>query len=197
MVTQLQSIQSLVINANGENVDKATLQTQIDTFKDSIAKYVSSAQFNGLNFLDASSTDDVKIVAALNRDSAGVVTTDTIDINRKDLSQESGGSLADLADLDVSTSTDLGADLTSITAMLKSATQVASYYGSVESQIEKQSTFLGALSDAMTAGVGTLVDADMEEASARLTALQTQQQLGIQALSIANQQPQTILNLFQ
>jgi len=51
--------------------------------------------------------------------------------------------------------------------------------------------------DALKNGVGAMVDADMEEASARLTALQTQQQLGIQSLSIANQAPQSILSLFR
>ena len=56
---------------------------------------------------------------------------------------------------------------------------------------------MSGLADALKSGVGALVDADMEEASARLQALQTQQQLGIQALSIANQAPQTILALFK
>ena len=51
--------------------------------------------------------------------------------------------------------------------------------------------------DAMKSGIGSLVDADMEEASARLQALQVQQQLGVQSLSIANQSPQTILSLFR
>ena len=53
------------------------------------------------------------------------------------------------------------------------------------------------LSDALTSGIGSLVDTDMEAASAKLQALQTQQQLGVQALSIANQAPQTILSLFR
>jgi flagellin len=53
------------------------------------------------------------------------------------------------------------------------------------------------MSDALTTGIGSMVDADMEEASARLQALQTQQQLGVQALSIANQAPQNIMSLFR
>jgi flagellin len=56
---------------------------------------------------------------------------------------------------------------------------------------------VGKLTDLLTSGIGTLVDADMEAASAKLQALQTQQQLGVQALSIANQAPQTILSLFR
>jgi flagellin len=57
--------------------------------------------------------------------------------------------------------------------------------------------FVGKLTDLLVSGIGTLVDADMEAASAKLQALQTQQQLGVQALSIANQAPQTILSLFR
>ena len=56
---------------------------------------------------------------------------------------------------------------------------------------------LALLAISLTAGIGSLVDADMEEASARLQALQVQQQLGVQALSIANQAPQTIMSLFR
>jgi flagellin len=67
----------------------------------------------------------------------------------------------------------------------------------VQKRVEIQADFVSKLSDSMKAGIGTLVDADMEEASARLQALQVQQQLGVQALSIANQQPQNLLSLFR
>ena len=69
--------------------------------------------------------------------------------------------------------------------------------GTAAKRINDQSNFVANLADSLKAGVGALVDADMEEASARLQALQTQQQLGVQALSIANQAPQTILSLFK
>ncbi len=69
--------------------------------------------------------------------------------------------------------------------------------GTAAKRINDQSNFVADLADSLKAGIGALVDADMEEASARLQALQTQQQLGVQALSIANQAPQTILALFK
>ena len=69
--------------------------------------------------------------------------------------------------------------------------------GTAAKRINDQSSFVADLADSLKAGIGALVDADMEEASARLQALQTQQQLGVQALSIANQAPQTILALFK
>ena len=65
------------------------------------------------------------------------------------------------------------------------------------SRIATQSNFVGKLTDSLTSGIGSLVDADLEEASARLQALQVQQQLATQSLSIANQAPQNILSLFR
>lgn len=69
--------------------------------------------------------------------------------------------------------------------------------GSAGKRISEQADFVGKLADSLKGGIGSLVDADMEEASARLQALQTQQQLGIQALSIANQAPSAIMSLFR
>ncbi len=69
--------------------------------------------------------------------------------------------------------------------------------GSLQTEISNQQTFNASLSDALTSGIGSLVDADMNVASTRLQALQTQQQLGIQSLSIANQNGQLIMKLFQ
>jgi flagellin len=73
----------------------------------------------------------------------------------------------------------------------------ATELGAAKNQIDAQSKFLGVLSESITNSVSTLVDADMNEASTRLQALQTQQQLGVQSLSIANQNSQMILRLFQ
>jgi flagellin len=76
-------------------------------------------------------------------------------------------------------------------------TDAATTLGSVKSRIGLQQDFVKNLMDAIDRGVGQLVDADMNEESTRLTALQTKQQLGIQALSIANSSSQNILSLFR
>ena len=94
------------------------------------------------------------------------------------------------------TSTDLTALSTAIDAAIKSVTTAGATLGAVTTNITNQSSFVSSLSDAITSGVGSLVDADMNVASTRLQALQTQQQLGIQSLSIANQNSQLILKLF-
>ena len=75
--------------------------------------------------------------------------------------------------------------------------ETASKFGSLSKRIELQSGFAAKLSDAIDSGIGRLVDADMNEQSTRLKALQTQQQLGIQALSIANTQPENVIQLFR
>ena len=114
------------------------------------------------------------------------------------LTQERGtGALAQLSSMDVSTEAGAETALGNIEGMIQAATSAAAAFGSVESRIETQSDFIMNLADSLTSGIGSLVDADMEEASARLQALQVQQQLGVQALSIANQAPQSILGFFQ
>ncbi|MEN3794026.1 flagellin, partial [Fulvimarina sp. MAC3] len=80
---------------------------------------------------------------------------------------------------------------------LSEVTSAASGLGAVQNRIEMQSEFVSKLMDTVDKGVGTLVDADMTEESTRLKALQTQQQLGVQALSIANNSSQSLMSLFR
>ncbi|WP_187430687.1 hypothetical protein ROLI_000690 [Roseobacter fucihabitans] len=110
---------------------------------------------------------------------------------------KSAGQLAMLDAIDVSTDEGAEAALGAIEGLIQTSIDTAAALGSSARQIKTQSDFVGKLSDLLTSGIGTLVDADMEAASAKLQALQTQQQLGVQALSIANQAPQTILSLFR
>ena len=107
------------------------------------------------------------------------------------------GGLFGLDNIDVRTDTGAAAALENIETMIQSAIDASAAFGSAQSRVETQSEFVSKLTDSLTAGIGTMVDADLEEASARLQALQVQQQLGIQSLSIANQAPQTILALFR
>jgi len=108
-----------------------------------------------------------------------------------------GGGLELLGDLDVSTAAGAEAALGAIEVLIQSSIDAAAEFGTGEKRLEIQNDFIGKLMDSMKSGIGALVDADMEEASARLQALQVQQQLGIQSLSIANQAPQNILSLFR
>ncbi len=108
-----------------------------------------------------------------------------------------GGGLEDLAAIDVSTAAGAKTALAAVEGLIQTSINAAASFGSAQSRIETQSSFISKLTDSLKAGIGTMVDADMEETSARLQALQVQQQLGIQSLSIANQSPQSILSLFR
>jgi flagellin len=110
---------------------------------------------------------------------------------------EATGGLFGLDDVDVTTDDGADAALINIETLISNSIDAAAEFGSAQGRIEIQRDFIGKLTDSLRAGIGTLIDADMEEASARLQALQVQQQLGIQSLSIANQSPQSILSLFR
>ena len=97
-----------------------------------------------------------------------------------------GTSASDLAEMGAAVQAAIAGIITASTAV-----------GSLQTQISTQQTFNASLSDALTSGIGSLLDADMNVASTRLQALQTQQQLGIQALSVANNNNSLILKLFQ
>lgn len=105
------------------------------------------------------------------------------------------GGLAGLNAINVETQP--AAALQAIEGMLQTSIDAAASFGSSQKRIEIQSEFVGKLTDSLKTGIGAMVDTDMEEASARLQALQVQQQLATQALSIANQQPQGLLSLFR
>lgn len=107
------------------------------------------------------------------------------------------GSLLTLATLDVTTTTGAATALTDIEGLLQSAIDASAAFGSKQKRIDNQVEFVSSLTDSLKIGIGALTDANLEEASARLQSLQVQQQLGIQALSIANQGPQQLLALFR
>jgi len=107
------------------------------------------------------------------------------------------GGLRGLESINVSTNTGADSALDTIETLISNSIDAAAQFGSSQGRIEIQNNFISKLSDSLKTGIGSMVDADMEAASARLQALQVQQQLGTQALSIANQAPQNILSLFR
>jgi len=121
---------------------------------------------------------------------------DTLTIAATYQNADAGG-LGIIDSINVSTATGAAAALGVIETAIDRAIDTAAIFGSAQMRIDTQSEFVKNLTDALTSGIGALVDADMEATSARLQALQVQQQLATQSLSIANQQPQNILALFR
>jgi flagellin len=150
----------------------------------SLGSFAANASFDGENILDASSTTALDFLA--NADAS-----ETISMNRQDLT------LAGLSLTGLDLNTDASAALTAVETALTDANAKLAELGAQSKQIEKHTIFVTKLMDSLEVGVGNLVDADMARESARLQALQVQQQLGAQALSIANQAPQIILSLFK
>ena len=185
--------------ASDEGLDaesRAALQDDFNAMVNQVKTYISSAEFNGSNILTGGADGD-KISAMLDTDA-----TLKLEVENQDLDTVLTAVIAD--DADWGDGTDLAADaaaakvsadavVAGITALNKSLSTL----GAASRQISDQQTFVTKLSDTIEAGIGNLVDADLAKESARLTALQTQQQLGLQALSIANQAPQSILSLFR
>jgi len=108
-----------------------------------------------------------------------------------------GGGLESLSGIDITTQNGATAALTDIENLIQTTIDAQAGLGTAEKRVDLQGEFMKSLIDSFKSGIGTLVDADLEAASARLQALQVQQQLGVQALSIANQAPQNILALFR
>lgn len=172
--------------------------TAADVAKGLSQAFAIYAAKNGLD------TDVVNVSASgsnLSISSAVTDGTDTVAVRIDTLTAPTavtiGGGLEEINSFDVTSETGANAALASVEYMIQTAVDAASSFGSVQGRIETQSKFISGLSDALKSGIGTLVDANMEEASARLQALQVQQQLGVQSLSIANQAPQSILSLFR
>ena len=109
------------------------------------------------------------------------------------------GALFSVSQIDVSHATpaQIATYIKQVGAALSAVNTASETLGAASTNIDLQSSYTSSLSDSLTTGVGSLVDADLNEASTRLNALQTQQQLGVQALSVANQNSQLILKLFQ
>jgi flagellin len=218
-------IKNKLVAALQPGVDRTKVQAEITALQGQLKSIADSASFSGRNWLSVDSSAagynaTKNVVASFTRDSAGLVTTGTIDIDTTntilfdtqtsgatggllDKDRTAGGSTASVTTLDISTLTDAAADQTTLQeyvqiadAALADVITAASDLGAAKARIDLQKDFVSNLSDAITKGVGSLVDADMNQESTRLQALQVQQQLGVQSLAIANQNSQMILKLF-
>ena len=154
-----------------------------------ISSAVENSSFDGANILNGTLTNGLKFLA--NADASSFVT-----LSGKNLTLSGTILTLGMADT-LLTATGATTALTKLDASINNLNKSLGDIGAQAKQISAHNTFVTKLSDTVTSGIGNLVDADLAKESARLQALQVQQQLGAQALSIANQAPQIILSLFR
>ena len=171
------------------SASRDALAEDFDSIRDQITSVIENAQFNGANLLDGSLTGGYKALASADG-------TSTIDVGDEDMSLS--GSIVTLGAADsIGTTSDASAALTAVDSSIANVSAALARMGTSSKALGTHLTFVGKLQDSLEAGVGNLVDADLAKESARLTALQTKQQLGVQALSIANSSTSMLLGLFR
>jgi len=170
---------------------RTALNEDFISLRDQIGKAVKNATFNGVNMLDGSLAPPVTIAALADDTGSSRLT-----VQAQDLSLN--GTILNLGTTaSIGTQPTASAMIATIGTAIANVSTALSKLGTGSKSLSSHLTFIGKLQDSIDAGIGNLVDADLAKESAKLTALQTKQQLGVQALSIANQMPQTIMSLFR
>ena len=213
-------IKDKLVTAMEPSVDKKSVQEEIGQLQQQLQSVAQSASFNGENWVMAQNGDSASVVSSFIRGTNGTVSVSTtsyafdtgatgnvlfgssggtIDTTSGILGTSDGSVGASVFSLDISSMTggQISSALNMVQTALNSMTSMNSRLGSISARIDLQTTFASSLSDSIESGVGKLVDANMEQESSKLSALQTQQQLAIQSLSIANSSNQSILSLFR
>jgi flagellin len=188
----LVSMREKVLASMDPSIDAASRSAYNTDFR-SLVKQIQSvlnnAVFDGANILNGSLGADINFIADANA-------AQTITLQRETMSF--GGAIITLAaTASISTVTLATAALGALDTSLTNVNAALGRLGSKAKQIENHNIFVSKLTDVLNTGVGNLVDADLATESARLQALQVKQQLGVQAISIANAAPQSILSLFR
>ena len=210
----LTKLQSLLVEAKTAGIDRSKIQSEITQIQQDMKNVAGAATFNGVNWLstNASTPATVNLVSSFSR-VGGTPTINTITVTVANYSlytSSTSGILdtvsgsASVDSLNIGALTDSAADQTildgyiaQVTAAIGTVSSGAANLGAIKNRISNNSEFVKSLMDSVDRGIGQLVDADMNQESTRLAALQVQQQLGVQALSIANNNSQSILSLFR
>jgi flagellin len=171
-----------------DTASRQALNANFVALRDQITTIVNNATFNGFNLVNGSTN---KITALASADGTRRITTDAQNMKLSSTIMTVKGTNT------ISTQAKASTLIATIQTSLSNVNSALAKLSAGAAKFSIQGTFAQKLSDTLTAGIGNLVDANMANESARLQSLQVKQQLGIQALSIANQAPQTILSLFR
>ena len=193
-----QSISDLLIEmkqralaASDTSLDTASrnaLNNDFTALRDQITSIIKNAVFNGVNLVDGS-TNQISALASSDGTRHITATAENMSLSGSIVTIAAAGT--------ISTQANASAMIATVQASLTNVNSALAKLGSSAAKFSVQAGFVGKLSDTLTTGIGNLVDANMAQESAMLQSLQVKQQLGAQALSIANQSPQIIMSLFR
>ncbi|MGO8844582.1 MAG: flagellin [Methylocella sp.] len=207
-ISVMDAIKQDLVTAQQPGASLSKIQTDITAQQNALLSIGQSASFNGQNYLETTG-GTVNLVSSY--DAANGVSFLSLNTTNTALFNATTGATSGILgvsgaaytaasiltlNITAATSGDLANMLTDVQTAISSITSAASTLGSMTTNLTTQQNYVSNLSDSLTTGVGSLVDANMNEAATRLAALQVQQQLGVQALSISNSNTQLILKLF-
>jgi flagellin len=182
-----------------DTIDQASrdaINQDFTALRDRITTVINSSDFNGTNILKTGGGSVAALQSLQDGVSGGTWDPDALSVSNQGL--DLGGSVITVATTgQVNTQAAAQAMVDTLTTSQNNLKTSLSTLGSASRRIDAQLSFSSKLSDVIETSVGNLVDADLAKESARLQALQVKQQLGVQALSIANQAPQAIMSLFR
>jgi flagellin len=188
LLTQMKAKALAASDTSLDTTSRAALNEDFKSLRDQITKVVSNADFNGINMVESGGTT----IYALANDSGSTKMT----VAAEDLSL--GGSNITLsATASFSTANSASSYLTTLNTDIQNVDTALTKLGTGSNALADHLKFVQSLQNSLTTGISDLVDADMASESAKLQALQTKQQLGVQALSIANQSTSIMLSLFR
>lgn len=188
LLLQMKEIALAATDETLKTASRDALNEDFEALRDQIASVVENAEFNGVNLLMESATG---FGALANADGTATITVDAEVMAL-------GESIVTIGvSQDIATISDAESALSDVSASIDNVSAALARMGTTSKALGAHATFVSKLMDSLEAGVGNLVDADLAKESAKLTALQTKQQLGAQALGIANQTPQILLSLFR
>jgi flagellin len=188
LLIQLKTKALAAADSSLDTSSRNALNSNFTALRDQITTIVKNAVFNGFNLVDGSTT---QITALASADGSRRITTASQKLSL------SGTIVTLKSTATISTQAKASTLVATIQTSLTNVNSALAKLSSGAAKFSIQGTFAQKLSDTLTAGIGNLVDANLAQESAKLQALQVRQQLGVQALSIANQSPQTILSLFR
>ncbi len=188
LLVELRTLALSAADASLDTASRTSLNEDFVSLRDQITSIVSNADFNGVNLIDGT-TANIQLLTDVNASSRITVSGENLSL--------SGSVVTLTSTATISTQAAASTAIATLDTSIANVNNSLARLGTDSRRLELQNTFVTQLVDTLEAGIGNLVDANLAEESARLQSLQVQQQLGIQALSIANQAPQIVLSLFR